>query len=196
MSLGGQAECSDQGCWRHRGALLAKSVCQGERRHIYKLLCMIPVNDIRWRGEAHEGFKPVGRSSVCCSQVFLGGGIAHSTFINCQICFHGQTIMSRRTHYFRLYWGEIQEKPGCKQYLCIYCTLFIMFSDGWNLMVRCFVSLRLDGANTISDSILWSEQSPVEIKCVILLFLTILRLLKWKWQKHWPNIVRVWRRSV
>lgn len=31
LSVGGQAECSDQGCWSHRGALLAKSLCQGER---------------------------------------------------------------------------------------------------------------------------------------------------------------------
>lgn len=32
MSIGGQAECSDQGCRSHRGALLAKSVCQGEEK--------------------------------------------------------------------------------------------------------------------------------------------------------------------
>lgn len=31
LSVGGQAERSDQGCWSHCGALLAKSVCQGEK---------------------------------------------------------------------------------------------------------------------------------------------------------------------
>lgn len=52
VSIGGQAECPDQGCWSHSGAFLAKSVRQGERNTLNK-------------GDANAGFKAVGWVKFC-----------------------------------------------------------------------------------------------------------------------------------
>ena len=58
MSIGGQAECPDQGCWSHSGTFLAKSVRQGERNTLNK-------------GDANAGFKAVGWVRFCFTNSVL-----------------------------------------------------------------------------------------------------------------------------